>query len=84
MRATPELWTDNNFRRNGLLTLRPSVEALREFNIQTNLFAAEQGRNPRATVNVVTKSGSNQRHGSANELFRTTNSMRGSSSLPRT
>src|SRR5262245_3859385 len=61
---------DNNFRRNGLITLRPSVEAVREFKIQTNLFAAEQGRNPGATVNVVTKSGSNQWHGSAYELFR--------------
>ena len=61
---------DNNFRRNGLITLRPSVEAVREFKIQTNLFAAEQGRNPGATVNVVTKSGSNQWHGSAYEFFR--------------
>ena len=46
---------DNNFRRNGLITLRPSVEAVREFKIQTNLFQAEQGRNPGATINVVTK-----------------------------
>jgi len=61
---------DNNFRRNGLITLRPSVEAVREFKIQTNLFAAEQGRNPGATVNVVTKSGSNEWHGSAYEFFR--------------
>jgi len=61
---------DNNFRRNGLITLRPSVEAIHEFKIQTNLFAAEQGRNPGATVNVVTKSGTNQRHGSAYEFFR--------------
>lgn len=61
---------DNNFRRNGLITLRPSVEAVREFKIQTNLFAAEQGRNPGATVNVVTKSGTNQWHGSAYEFLR--------------
>ena len=50
---------DNNFRRNGLITLRPSVEAVREFKIQTNLFEAEQGRNPGATINVITKSGTN-------------------------
>ncbi len=61
---------DNNFRRNGLITLRPSVEAIREFKIQTNLFAAEQGRNPGATINVVTKSGTNQWHGSAYEFLR--------------
>jgi len=53
---------DNNFRRNGLITLRPSVEAVREFKIQTNLFQAEQGRNPGATINVITKSGSNLFH----------------------
>ena len=63
---------DNNFRRNGLITLRPSVEAVREFKIQTNLFQAEQGRNPGATINVITKSGSNQFHGSAYEFFRNT------------
>ena len=61
---------DNNFRRNGLITLRPSVEAIREFKIQTNLFQAEQGRNPGAAVNVITKSGTNQWHGSAYEFFR--------------
>src|SRR5712672_1569187 len=63
---------DNNFRRNGLITLRPSVEAVREFKIQTNLFQAEQGRNPGATINVITKSGSNMFHGSAYEFLRNT------------
>src|SRR5205809_3025153 len=61
---------DNNFRRNGLITLRPSVESVREFKIQTNMFQAEQGRNPGATVNVITKSGSNAFHGSAYEFLR--------------
>ena len=61
---------DNNFRRNGLITLRPSVEAVREFKIQTNLFAAEQGRNPGATINVITKSGTNSFHGSTYEFLR--------------
>src|SRR4051794_34057951 len=63
---------DNNFRRNGLITLRPSVEAVREVEIQTNLFQAEQGRNPGATINVVTKAGSNTSHGSVYEFFRNT------------
>jgi outer membrane receptor protein involved in Fe transport len=61
---------DNNFRRNGVITLRPSVDEVREFKIQTNMFAAEQGRNPGATVNVVTKSGSNELHGSVYEYLR--------------
>ncbi len=61
---------DNNDRLTLSIVLRPSVEAVREFKIQTNLFAAEQGRNSGATVNVITKSGSNDWHGSAYEFLR--------------
>ncbi len=61
---------DDNFRRNGLITLRPTVEDILEFKIQTNLFGAEQGRNSGATVDVVTKSGTNNYHGSLFELLR--------------
>ena len=61
---------DDNFRRNALITLRPTVEDILEFKIQTNLFGAEQGRNSGATVNVITKSGTNVYHGSAFELVR--------------
>ena len=61
---------DNNVRLNFAISLRPSVEAVREFKIQTNMFAAEQGRNAGATINVITKSGSNQLHGSAYEFLR--------------
>jgi hypothetical protein len=64
---------DNNVRQNFAITLRPSVEAVREFKIQTNLFAAEQGRNPGATINVITKSGSNDWHGSVYEFLRNSN-----------
>lgn len=62
--------TDNNDRLTLSIVLRPSVESVREFKIQTNLFAAEQGRNSGATVNVITKSGSNEWHGSAYEFLR--------------
>src|SRR5215468_6662723 len=61
---------DDNFRRNALITVRPSVEDILEFKIQTNLFGAEQGRNSGATINVITKSGSNNFHGSAFEYIR--------------
>ena len=61
---------DDNFRRNGLITLRPVVDDILEFKIQTNLFGAEQGRNSGATVDVVTQSGTNQFHGDVFELLR--------------
>jgi hypothetical protein len=61
---------DNNERLTLSITLRPSVEAVREFKIQTNMFAADQGRNSGATVNVITKSGSNDWHGSLYEFLR--------------
>jgi hypothetical protein len=61
---------DNNERLTLAITLRPSVEAVREFKIQTSLFSAEQGRNAGATVNVISKSGSNDWHGSLYEFLR--------------
>src|SRR5579864_8973185 len=61
---------DDNFRRNALITLRPTVEDIQEFKIQTNLFGAEQGRNSGATVDVITRSGTNSYHGSLFELLR--------------
>ncbi len=47
-------------------------DAIQEFKIQTSLFDAGYGRNPGASVNVVTKSGTNAFHGSAFEFFRNT------------
>src|SRR5215468_8117792 len=41
-----------------------------EFKIQSSTYDASYGRNPGANVNVVTKSGSNQFHGSLFEFFR--------------
>jgi hypothetical protein len=61
---------DNNERLTLSIVLRPSVESVREFKIQTSMFAADQGRNAGATVNVITKSGSNEWHGSLYEFLR--------------
>jgi len=47
-------------------------DAIQEFKIQTSLFDAGYGRNVGGNVNVVTKSGTNQFHGSAFEFFRNT------------
>src|SRR2546427_1319789 len=48
----------------------PSPDALQEFKVQTSTYDASYGRNPGANVNVVTKSGSNEFHGSLFEFFR--------------
>ena len=61
---------DDNDRLTLSIVLRPAVEAIREFKVQTNLFSADQGRNSGAVVDVVTKSGTNQIHGSVFEFLR--------------
>ena len=45
------------------------IDAIQEFNLQSQ-FSAEYGRNSGSVVNIITRSGSNQLHGSAYEFFR--------------
>jgi hypothetical protein len=47
-------------------------DAIQEFKIQTSMFDAGYGRKPGANVNVITKSGTNDFHGTAFEFFRNT------------
>lgn len=47
-----------------------SVDSVEEFQVNSNGYTAEFGRAGGAVVNVVTKSGTNQFHGSAFEVFR--------------
>src|SRR4051794_15953376 len=49
---------------------RPSVDALKEFRVQTGNYSAEYGMQSGAQVNLVLKSGTNSIHGSAFEFFR--------------
>src|SRR5437867_1818536 len=62
--------TTNNDTFNTGFVLRPPPDAIQEFKIETHSYTAEFGRNAGAVVNVVTKSGSNQLHGSAWEFNR--------------
>src|SRR5687768_4358527 len=48
----------------------PNPEAVQEFRVITNNYAAEHGRYPAGIVDVITKSGTNEFHGAAFEFFR--------------
>jgi hypothetical protein len=50
----------------------PSPDAIEEFKVQTGLYDAQYGKEGGGTVNIVTKSGTNQFHGTAFEYFRNT------------
>ncbi len=47
-----------------------SVDALQEFKVQTSTYAAEYGRQPGGQVSIVTRSGTNQFHGSLFDYVR--------------
>jgi carboxypeptidase family protein len=46
------------------------IDFIQEVKIQTSNFSAEYGRNSGASINVITRSGGNQFHGSAFEFLR--------------
>ena len=50
--------------------MRPQLEAIAEFKVQTSNYSAEYGASAGSVINVVTKSGSNEIHGSAFEFLR--------------
>lgn len=60
----------NRSDRNAASGVNASVDAIREFNVQTSTYSAEFGRTAGAQVNVVSKSGSNRLSGSLFEYLR--------------
>lgn len=61
--SDPTFWT---------LSLSPSPDAIREFKVQTGSYSAEFGGAGGAQVNMVTRSGTNQLHGTVYEYLRNT------------
>lgn len=55
---------------NITLLVYPSVDAISEFKIERSNYGAEFGRSASGQINVVTRSGTSQFHGSAYEFFR--------------
>jgi hypothetical protein len=58
--------TDPNY---GTYLFQPSVDALQEFKVETSTYGAEYGHNL-AQINVITKSGTNEYHGTLFEFLR--------------
>src|SRR3954447_12656162 len=58
---------DNNERAIGTVGVKPSIDAIAEVKVQTSMYNAEVGRTSGGVVNIITKAGSNDFHGSAFE-----------------
>ena len=60
----------NNDPKLNSFAINPPVDAIREFEILTGSYDASFGRSAGAQVNIVTKSGTNELHGTAYEFIR--------------
>jgi hypothetical protein len=73
--SNTNLWTVDGVNNmdvgsNRTLLVFPSVDSIQEFRVERNSFSAEFGQAQGAVVNLITKGGSNDFHGSLFEFYR--------------
>ena len=73
--SNTNLWTVDGVNNmdvgsNRTLLVFPSIDSIQEFRVERNSFSAEFGQAQGAVVNLITKGGSNEFHGTAFEFFR--------------
>jgi hypothetical protein len=61
---------DNNERSLGEVAVEPSLDALEQVKVETNMYSAEYSRTGGGIANLITKSGTNQFHGTLFEFMR--------------
>jgi len=62
--------SDNMSTASGIQKTTPSAEAVQEFRVVNSSYSTEFGRAVGGIVNIITKSGTNNLHGSVYEYFR--------------
>lgn len=73
--SNANLWTVDGVNNmdvgsNATLLVFPSIDSIAEFRVERNSFSAEYGQAQGAVINLVTKGGGNDFHGSLFEFFR--------------
>lgn len=73
--SNANLWTVDGVNNmdvgsNRTLLVFPSIDSIQEFRVERNSFGAEFGQAQGAVVNLITKGGSNEFHGTAFEFYR--------------
>lgn len=61
---------NNNARQFGNIAIKPSIDAIQEFKVQSNSYSSEFGSAAFGQINLVTKSGTNALHGALFEFVR--------------
>src|SRR6266403_1504988 len=73
--SNENLWTVDGVNNmdvgsNATLLVFPSIDTIQEFRVVRNSFSAEYGQAQGAVINLITKGGSNQFHGTGFEFLR--------------